>query len=339
MMTSDTAMAYAYARIKDNINPDDGGFAAPNATEELSYNNVENSYRYWQVAGEHASASRHTVLTAQQLKENPEDGYCVAKGEIELSPVSESSSYTIKSITLPGGVQLVDAAKTADEPAAWITSGEAIAGGEQAKIEANPLTTFGLYMQQGSGFSASGKKVISNNTAMSDGGNTIIGTQIEVAQPNSLPKIEFYLTYYNNGITVSRDLGAVEVVLERYNGGTLAETITMSVEIVTKAAALSEQSVDLYATQNGTYKGRLVIPAGAGRTLSLANVDTSGLGTGSRLVSLGSALKDHDITITMQPAKSQGWQSTGLMESAWDLSAPLADFRRFKTDWYNGQPI
>lgn len=69
MLAEDAASAYAYARIKTGTdNSGDGGFAIPGEANELEYMNVEaGGYRYWRVAGEHASATRETVLTAQKM--------------------------------------------------------------------------------------------------------------------------------------------------------------------------------------------------------------------------------------------------------------------------------
>ena len=319
MLAEDAASAYAYARIKTGTdNSGDGGFAIPGEANELEYMNVEaGGYRYWRVAGEHASATRETVLTAQKNDLKPEDGFSITTGSIELPPAEEDSTYKIGSITIPGQILLVDTAKkTQTEWAA--PRGQTPQESEKVKIKDKPLSTFGLYINTSTGFADEAGDVISNNTAVSnvgDNSTVVHGTK------GSIPKIEVVLTYWNDGITVSQDLGEVVVVIQRYAGEILKETITLNVGIVTKATALSEQSVDLYATQRGTYTGKLIIPAGMSRTLRLSGLEKSFTeGTVLKAYESGGVLSGHEISVTMRPVQSQGWQSSGLMEGDFDLS-------------------
>ena len=327
MMAEDAASAYAYARIKTATdNREDGGFAIPGEDNELPYTNVEESgYRYWRIAGEHASATRETVLTAQKLDNAPEDGFSIATGSIELPPAEEDSTYKIGSIMISGSMTLADAAKTTQTE--WTApQGQELQESEKDRIKADPLSTFGLYMRSSDGFDIQAGTVISNSTASSGVGNN---SEIVAGAKGSVPKIEFTLTYYNKGITVSQDLGKVVIVIERYAGKVLKETVTLNVEIVTKATALSEQSVDLYATQGGTYTGKLIIPAGMSRTLSLSGVETSFRGdTVLKTYTSATALSGHEISVTMCPVQSQGWQSSGLMEGEFDLSTFQAAGRK-----------
>ncbi|MCH1980899.1 hypothetical protein MCG44_14350 [Lawsonibacter sp. OA9] len=318
MMAEDRADAYAYARAKtDTINSSDGGFCAPEGTEELAYHNVSEEYRYWQIRGNDATADRYSVLTAQTLKTDESgygsDGYSVAAGAIELPPAEGNSSYTIQSITLPTdtGLSLVEAAKDG-LGGSWKTSGgnkpsggETVdLAGEQQKISENPQTTFGLFMETGG-------KVISAASASVTGANTVIGQTVTADTGDGAPSISFYLTYQNDGITVSRSLGTIVIVLQNENGA----KISLNVEIVTKASRLADQTVDLYATQTGSYTGRLVIPSGESRSLRLTGVEKTGTG----LTPAGGALTGHQFSVTMQPVKSQGWKTSGLMTEPFDL--------------------
>lgn len=318
MIAEDRADAYAYARVKtDTINPSDGGFCAPGGNEELAYHNVNEEYRYWQVKGNEATADRYAVLTAQTLKNDEsgfgDDGYSVAAGSIELPPAEGSGAYTIQTITLPTdtGLSLADAAKD-NLKGSWKTSetngpsgGEKIdLAGEQQKISDSPQTTFGLSM-------GTGGKVISAASASAEGANTVIGQTLSADTSGSTPVIEFYLTYKNDGIIVSRSLGTVVVILQNEKGAKIA----LNVEIVTKASRLADQTVDLYATQAGSYTGRLVIPSGESRSLRLTGVEQAGTG----LTSAGGTLTGHQFSVTMQPVKSQGWKTSGLMTEPFDL--------------------
>ncbi len=173
----------------------------------------------------------------------------MAKGSIELPPAEAGAHYTIETVTISDGLTLADAAKNGE----WVTSaindkGENSGSPEksQQKIKENPLSTFGLFMKIGSGFQSTGDaagapgKVVSNTTAGSDGAHSIIGQATTSVTDGSIPTIEFYLTYYNAGITASRSAGTVEIVLKRSDG---AKTI-MKVEIVTKTSSLTNQTGD-----------------------------------------------------------------------------------------------
>ena len=114
MIAGDTAEAYAFARVKtSDLNPSDGGFVVPGEDMELGYTNIGTLYRYWKVAGENASATRHVVLTARNLGDagQGEDGFAVAEGTIELPPIDDTqdSRYVISEITLSDKLALVDA--------------------------------------------------------------------------------------------------------------------------------------------------------------------------------------------------------------------------------------
>lgn len=324
MMAEDTASAYAYARFKTAAdNNEDGGFAVPNQEREIDYTNVlSQKYRYWHVAGTNASAIRETVLTAQKLNQAPVDGFSVAEGSIELPPAKdEDSVYKIQSITIPGQITLVDAAKKTDVTWVWPAGSELET--EKENIRANPLSTFGLYISTAIGFQEAVGDVISGNTAKTDSPTSIVGENSKAVkgEKGSIPKINFSLTYQNDGITVSQDLDEVVVVIQRYAGDIPQETVTLNVGIVTKAAALSEQEVDLYATQTGTYTGKLIIPAGASRTLSLSGIETTFSGnTVMKPYDPATPLSEHEIAVTMRPVQSQGWMSSGLMEGDFDLS-------------------
>ena len=322
MLAGDTAEAYAYARPKKDADAGDGGFQAPGSAEELANYDV-GAYRYWQIKGAHATADRYTVLTAQTLKAGSSgygSDYSVAAGSIELPPAAAGVSYTIESVVLPTGLTLVDAAKS-NMADTWVTASgvngaqtpvKVDQAAEQNKITASPLNTFGLFMKVGDGFptAAASGKVISNQSAHAAGANTIIGQKTPDTQTAGIPQINFYLTYANDGISISKDLGTIKIVLARQDG---AKT-TVNVEIVTKGSSLVDQTLELYATQSGSYTGRLVIPAGDSRDLKVSNVSKPG-----GLVSSGAALAGNQFSLTLQPVKSQGWNSEGLMAAAYDL--------------------
>lgn len=323
LLAEETAKAYAYARIKnDDTNPDDGGFAVPDQPEELGYTNVtDQGFRFWQVAGANASAVRETVLTAQKLEDGPADGFSVASGTIELPPAENESIYKISSIKIPTAVKLTDSAK--DKEGKWIKSDDSIdSDAEKNKIKTEPLNSFGLSIDTDIGLISEADHIISHNTANTDFSYTIIGKDSASVSQGKVPKITLYLTYDNDGITKSQDLGTVVAEIERYEGNVKKETTTLNIEIVTKAAALSDQSVDLYATQSGNYTGKLVIPAGMSRTLDLTGVKTDFKGT-TILCSYGSGtdLTGYNIAVVMQPVQSQGWHSADLMAESYDLSS------------------
>ncbi|WP_147747179.1 hypothetical protein [Eisenbergiella tayi] len=335
MLAGDKADAYAYARIKtDDTNNSDGGFA-DQAGAKLNYENVGSDYRYWRVNGSNAAAVRHTVLTAETFAVDSDnvdnEGYSVVTGSIELPPAAKGSSFTITNVIIPTGtLVLTDAAQNGIK-GEWITSDinetpnasmdtdeiKNKISQEKEKLKASPLTTFGLFMRIGSGFIDAGSakgKVISTASASESDENTVIGQSTATATDGGIPHIEFYLTYCNKGITSSKSLGMLEIELTHSKDKTKT---TMFVEIVTKASTLSDQTVDLYATQSGNYTGSLVIPSGASRNLRLAGVDK-----GTNLVATGAGdLKPGEFSITMQPVKSQGWNTSDLMTESYDLTS------------------
>ena len=331
---ADTAEAYVYARPKieeSGLNKEDGGFSEFNADSELGYTNVSDRYRYWRVSGKNAESVRHAVLTAQNMDAADEvfDGYSVAEGEIELPPAAAGSKYRIKSVAIPTDLTLINAA--IDKPgAAWVTADPSIDASEEAGKLSGKESAFGLLMSQGDEFdnAVSGSnagKVISNATASSTGSFTIIGTDTApvVNTDSGSPKLRFYLTYPNGSIEQSKDLGTVEIVLERISGSDSGtqETIIMGLNILTKAAKLQSQSVDLYATQDGSYTGRLIIPVGSDRTLKLTGVE---LPAGITLERAGNQYQftGNQIAVTMQPDKtSDGWKNDAdLLTAAYDIS-------------------
>ena len=328
MLAGETADAYAYARVlTDAINTGDGGFVG-SAGSALGFTNVGTGYRYWKLSGASSVAERYTVLTAQTLESSDSgfgvDGFSVATGSIELPPTAAGESYTIRNVTLPTGTDLVlvDAARNAlngtwasAEINAGKPSSDDIVSSSQQDIRAKPLSTFGLFMRIGSGFSSAEDapgRIVSNKSALAGGENSIIGQQTVSTSDGGTPYIEFYLTYLNEGITASKRLGTVMIELTRSDN----TTTIMNVEIVTKARKLTDQTVELYATQSGSYTGSLVIPSGDSRALSLTAVAQ---GT-SNLVSVDSMPSGHQFSIAMQPEKSQAWNSEGLMQEAYDLS-------------------
>lgn len=326
MEAGDTAEVFAYARIKtETENSKDGGFKDPNEVEEskeIHYKNVESDYRYWQMKkAETAIAERSTVLTVQELESGQEgyvDGtYAVAEGTIELPHASLPTKYTIKQISSSGdgGLKLVEAARDGMKAdSQWATSKDNQATGEeielsqqQEMIEKNPLSNFGLFMETGDGFGPDTKgKVISQRSMVAGNSNTIIGSQTVQTASNTMPKIKFYLTYSNKGITVSKNLGAVDIQLEGVNEAKEKTTINIKVEIISKATALSDQSIDLYATESGSYTGKLTIPAGVNRSLTLDSVSSST----DNFVSYDSpTITEQQFGISMQAVQSSGWSS------------------------------
>lgn len=327
MIAGDTAEAYAFARAKtEDRNTSDGGFVVPGESDELRYTNIGTSYRYWKVAGENASATRHVVLTARNA-DSPvpgTDGFAVAEGTIELPPVdaAENIRYAIQSITLSDKMTLADAAINL-ETGEWIKSGTDVnEDQEKTRIKTTPASTFGLLLRQNTSDSEQVSMVISDNTSGKDGSNSIIGKDWKYhvldQEKSGIPIIEFNLTYYNDGIHISQNLGTVSVVMERYAGDTPVEEITMNVEIVTRASALSEQTVDLYASESGSYTGRMVIPADSSRNLSLAGVKIPGDGISLKAVS--GKLEKYEVAVTLQPVQSQGWNTANLMSEPYDIS-------------------
>ena len=330
MLAGDTADAYAYARIKTvDENGTDGDFVNTEGEEIESTNVPDKKYRYWKTKVSGGVAERETVLTAQSLKEGNEaiDGeFSVVTGTIELPPTSEAASYTIKNVTLPNTLTLVEAARKGKERNSWVTTAYNKSGDstdsetlekEQKRILENPLNCFGLFIEAGTGFTNAGLaygKVISTESVKKDDKNTVIGEHTTETEKNVIPQINFHLTYSNAGITVSKSLGEVIIVLQDDKG----KEINMSVEIVTKANVLSDQEIDLYATQSGGYKGKLTIPSGESRTLSLTGVNTEGVS--DNFVSYdANDIIGNQFAINMKPIKSQGWSTTGLMEDYYDV--------------------
>lgn len=329
MEAGETAEVFAYARIKTTTeNPTDGGFKDPNEAEEsneIHYENVEPAYRYWQMKKTGtAVAERSIVLTVQELKSGQEgyvdETYAVAEGTIELPHALLSTQYTIKQISSSGdgGLKLVEAARDGIKTGSqWVTSetnqnaGETIVLSEQQnKIVNSPLSNFGLFMETGDGFGSDTKgKVISQKSMASGDKNTIIGSQTAETTSNTMPKIKFYLTYSNKGITVSKNLGAVDIQLEGVNEKKEKTTINIKVEIISKATALSDQSIDLYATESGSYTGKLTIPSGMNRSLTLDSVSSSTI----NFVSYDSpTITEQQFGISMQAVQSSGWSTVNV---------------------------
>lgn len=193
MQAADNASVYAYARpkITDSnpmMNENDGGFVGVNETEamkEISYQNVEANYRYWQLSGENASADRQTVLTAQRIE--GENGFLIAEGIVELPQLLKASRYKIESITLPNGLELVQAAMNGEGN--WIderinkpseVTSENMAELARAAMMENPLTCFGLFMEIGEGFDTTDTtntvgKIISVDSIKSESPSSIVG--------------------------------------------------------------------------------------------------------------------------------------------------------------------
>ncbi len=316
LLAGNAADGYVYASIDGSS----GGFIGSD-NSEISFTDVKDvtpSYRYWKVTGSgNANATRETVLTARTLESDEvgfdAGGYSVAKGTIELPPAAKDSTYTVKNVEVSGsGLSLTDAAKNGQESGAVWNPAEKAADAKTAMLN-SPLNTFGLFMKAGSGFEA----------ASGDSGQTITShvSKAEIGQKVSsdhvVPQLEFYLTYYNSGITASRDVGTVTVTLERRLSSGAMETTTVNVQIVTRTTSLSALEVDLYATQAGTYSGKLIIPSGSSRELALTGV-TSG---DAKLVAEGADLSGDAFSISMQPIKGNGWQSAGLMSSPCDIGA------------------
>lgn len=317
LLAGNTAEAYAYAA--NNTDQIQGEFIDLNGTD-LSYESLTD-FRYWKIKGDEASiALRNTVLTAQNVSSNEE--YAVAQGSIELSPVTQNTSYKISKITIPVGLELVEIAK--NKAGEWKLAGKVESNptdvqlaNEQNRINDNPLSVFGLYIGMGKGFSDAAKatgNVISNESAKYNSASSIIGNEIPASAvtEGNIPEVEFYLTFKNNAITISKDIGAVVVEVEQYENGILQDIIKMNIEIVTKANGMpAEQIIDLYASQDGRYTGELIIPAGTTMNLDLKQVSAS---SGSSLVNMGSINNPSDFAVTIQPINSSGWQSLSLTE-------------------------
>lgn len=312
LLAGNTAEAYAYAA--NNTDQIQGEFIDLNGTN-LSYESLTD-FRYWKIKGDEASiALRNTVLTAQNDSSNEE--YAVAQGSIELSPVTQNTSYKISKITIPVGLELVEIAK--NKAREWKLAGKVESNptdvqleNEQNRINSDPLSVFGLYIGMGEGFSEAAQatgSVISNESAKYDSASSIIGNEIPAGAVSvgNIPEVEFYLTYRNNAITISKDIGTVIVEVEQYENGILQDIIKMNIEIVTKANGMpAEQTIDLYASQDGTYTGELIIPAGNTMKLYLKEVSAS---SGSSLVQKANISKPSDFAVTIQPINGSGWQN------------------------------
>lgn len=340
LLAGESTEGYVYGRISPSDSSPDGGFSDGEGQEIgfTAVTAVSPPYRYWKVQGAgDREVVRYATLTAKSLTEDEpgygSDGFSVATGVIELSPADSGSVYTIKSITLPvstSGFTLADAAKNGTGTSGtWVTSEANQAHGgtavdlenEKTAISKNPLNVFGLYMTTGTGFISEGAadgKVLSNASSSGGGTNSVIGqsTTGVISGDRVVPQIEFYLTYHNN-ITASRNLGTVQIVIERSVDGQIQETTAMNIEIVTRASSLSSLSVDLYATQSGSYTGSLFIPAG-NRSLQLNGVETS---QDANLVAEGADMKGQNFSLSMLPSKKQGWLSSGLMTEQCDLGS------------------
>lgn len=330
LLAAKSTEGYVYARIPSTGDADGGFVDKGNAV--ITFTDVTSSYRYWRVSedGAVSNVTRQAVLTARNMDSGADsEGFSVAKGVVELPPADKDSVYTVKSVTIGDStLHLAEAAKSGQGASdLWKTSAENNSGGttielnaQKEAIKSSPLITFGLYMKTGDGFANQDLgKVISDQSILQNDPNTVINAQTSggVTADHVVPKIEFYLTYYNEGITASRDLGTVTVEFERTVDSDKKETTTANVQIVTKTTSLSSLEVDLYATQTGTYTGKLNIPSGASRKLTLTGVEAGDAG----LVSQGTVLSGNQFSVSLQAMRNQGWQSAGLMEAPCDLGS------------------
>lgn len=331
LLAGDSAEGYVSARISPSGSDEDGGFVDKD-DKVISFTESGSDYRYWKVRGEggDANATRQTVLIARTLSNGVDsEGFAVAKGLIDLPPADAGSTYIVKRVEASNSsLKLVEAAKTGQEADdVWRTSADNADSADSVELEAqksaiegSPLSTFGLYMKPGSGFSdaAAGSGKVISAKSMASGPNTVINTQIagDVTGAGVIPQIEFCLTYANGGITASQDLGTVTVELERWVDGAKQGTTTVNVEIVTRTSNLSSSEIDLYATQTGTYAATLYIPKGIARQLSLTGVEPA---SGARLEKEGTPLAGNDFNLSMEVVQDQGWVTAGRMEEPCDL--------------------
>lgn len=298
----DSVKAYAYARQKKADTVSDGGFYAISATvdNELSSTDVDGSpaYRYWSVGGSNGSvSSRKVVLTAKKQETPSIDKYSVTEGMVELPPIQAGTEYHITKMEMPTGLNLAGAAVDGSKNWRYVTG---TAEDEEAKKTlreeiSTDTSTFGLFVAQGENITIEGGGKVLTSDRASEG-----TAFIKENTDGKIPTVKFYLTYDNN-ITVSKDLGTIEVTVEHKKGEQVLETIHLEIEIITKTTTLSEQTIDLYATKNGSYTTQMIVPEGAQRTLSLTSVDAK-----EGLVSSGSTLTGNQYAITMKPVKSQG---------------------------------
>lgn len=336
---ADTAVAYVYARISPGSS-EEGGFIVPETKEAVAFTTVREQYRYWRAAGDRATANRETVLTAKKLKQGDTgygSEYSLAEGTVTLPQAASGDVYVIQQIKLPGSIVLVDAARNDPESeTGWITSDKNVANGstvaldeEKSKIAANPMSTFGLYMGFGTGFGTdTAGKVVSMTSATPDTSNSIIKQKVVCSQDVS-PQIKFYLTYKNDGITSGKDLGKIEIELVRRQNDIEQETTTISVDLRTMAAAYTEQTVELYASQSGEYTTELILPKDRNRTICLSKVDAA---ANTDFVQKSESLTGTQYAVTLQPVKSDGWSSTGLMTEACDLKGSAGEQTVGQTD-------
>lgn len=312
-ITDAKAKAYAYAR---NLveNSEDGGFVSHSKPDSpLAYQSVGKTYRYWEITNnlyEDVESERDTVLTAQTKAGAGE--FVTEKAVVELPPILKESTFRIDKISLPSSVTLTNAA--INEENAWQCRDDGTnddIAKSQESIKKDPLHTFGLYMRMGEGFQASEKgSVIPSNDPV--GTHT---TKKVVGALDKLPEVEFYLTYDNQGITKSQDLGEVIIEAIRFENDVKKEKITLRVSILTKATSLSDQTLDLYATQTGSYTGKLIVPSGTSRTLTL-----TGISNNTSLKKVGELNTATDMAITMLPVNNQGWNSADRMTEPFDLA-------------------
>lgn len=318
MEIADQAEAYIYARLEPKPDdPVDGGFAAfgekgsDGKQKMIDPIKVEaENYRYWKLAEEYSVSERQTVLTARRDTASSEEYIC-AKGTIELPPAGSKATYQITKIELSPNVTFANAAM--DQNGTWqyasTVKTEDDKTAEHNKIKNGPLKTFGLFMHPGKGFGSE-----TQNTPMvisSDTIDTIISTA-PVTLTNATPQVEFYLTYYNPGITISQDLGSVKMTAVRTDENGVQDTIILQIDLVTKATELVAQTIDLYATQSGSYTGKWIIPAEADRTMRLIKVTTDATG----FVPTTGSLSGNQFAVAMQPEKGLGWKTNDLMSKA-----------------------
>ena len=85
--------------------------------------------------------------------------------------------------------------------------------------------------------------------------NTVIGQTLSVLIRAAATRYRFYLTYKNDGIISFQQNGSSFCQIEG------ALQLNRTGDSVTRPADSRTQTVDLYATQAGSYTGRLVIPS------------------------------------------------------------------------------
>ena len=328
LMADNKAAATVFARIKPGGMPEpahpDGGFYAMGAVEEDSefpYINVEPDYRYWKMSGADAVALRQTVLTAQDT--GGDEDVTGTMGTVTLPPVEAGTKYQIEAIEIKGSVVLTEAALKSD--GSWAYTGNEEPEGspdtEKSRMMEAPTTTFGLFMDTGEGFQDSNAgKVISSKNILSNNANTIIGAETTSATTGiQTPQLNFYLTYANHLISKSQDVGTVIITVRQTKEGTPDEIIQINADIITKASALDDSGIELFASQSGTYTAEFIIPKGAQRPLSLVGVEVP---SGVTMKKGTDELLNDEIAITMQPVQGHSgeWEA-GVMDTPLDLAA------------------